>query len=741
MVLLLAVAIFGTVLSATSSGVEALIDDINCPTGSTCIPPLRCTMILDWRDLAFAAESMRPHLDRIYHRCRISAKFEGICCQTGGSSYPDNNDDHGSDGDTIKSATTTMERNTTQIQIAEGSGGFLRFLPDESNNINHGRKIHKRAVSSYEQFNGFSTYPSVHTRSKRCVLGPECFKKHLRYRRLDGRCNNVGPGNSLWGSAGYPMERILPPAYGDGIWSPRVLSSDGRYLPSARSISALLFSDLHVPHEKYNVLMMQFGQFLVHDITKNKVFSEKAKCCLEDGSHRLPVPHPACFPIHVSYKDPFYSQFGVKCLEFVRTAIASRSRCQIGHGRQISTVTHFVDGSGIYGNTVEEAHQLRAHEGGRLKSLKHRRTNNDLPPQNTDEDACEKKADMCFKVGDDRVNQIITLVAIHTIFLREHNRIASALEELNPHWGDETLYQESRRIVTAELQHIVYNEYLPKIVGPHFMDKYDLHASKGFSHFYNSNNNPSITSEFSSAAFRFGHSTVPGQLELPGGIVNTHNTFFNPTRLREPHYIDELFRGILLQPMQKVDDTFTHSLTWFLNPKEGRPYGKDLVSINIQRGRDHAVQSYNHYLHLSGRKLMRNFKDFGSVLGPKLAQLYATPDDVDLYVGGILEHPVPGGVVGATFAEIISDQFARLKEGDRYFYSNGPPSNPGHFTHTQLEELQKVTLAGVLCANANDKRNFEVQLNAFSVPHAASNPLLSCRSDKMIKLNLKWWKD
>lgn len=57
------------------------------------------------------------------------------------------------------------------------------------------------------------------------------------------------------------------------------------------------------------------------------------------------------------------------------------------------------------------------------------------------------------------------LAALHTLWLREHNRVALALHALNPSWSDDVLYHEARRIVVAELQHITYAHWLPAVTG------------------------------------------------------------------------------------------------------------------------------------------------------------------------------------------------------------------------------------------------------------------------------------
>lgn len=122
--------------------------------------------------------------------------------------------------------------------------------------------------------------------------------------------------------------------------------------------------------------------------------------------------------------------------------------------------------------------------------------------------------------------------------MREHNRIARALKKLNPLWDEETLFQETRRIVVAELQHITYNEYLPamlgillqklitnfsrsrvllslhsKLIGEQAMEDFKLKPSTvGVQYNEETAVNPSILNEFAAAAFRIGHSQVQGSL-------------------------------------------------------------------------------------------------------------------------------------------------------------------------------------------------------------------------------------
>jgi peroxidase len=99
-----------------------------------------------------------------------------------------------------------------------------------------------------------------------CIINPPCHYRG-KYRKEDGTCNNEL--KSLWGSAGFPMEKLVTPAYEDGIWAPRLKGKDGSLLASPRAISQTLFSDVDRPHPKYNLLLMQFGQWIAHDVTQS----------------------------------------------------------------------------------------------------------------------------------------------------------------------------------------------------------------------------------------------------------------------------------------------------------------------------------------------------------------------------------------------------------------------------------------------------------------------------------------
>lgn len=83
-----------------------------------------------------------------------------------------------------------------------------------------------------------------------------------KFRTQDGSCNNLDHGN--WGRANIALQRLLSPAYEDGLSIPRGANSD---LPSARALSEALIPDVNEPSGEYTLALMQWGQFVDHDLT------------------------------------------------------------------------------------------------------------------------------------------------------------------------------------------------------------------------------------------------------------------------------------------------------------------------------------------------------------------------------------------------------------------------------------------------------------------------------------------
>lgn len=201
--------------------------------------------------------------------------------------------------------------------------------------------------------------------------------------------------------------------------------------------------------------------------------------------------------------------------------------------------------------------------------------------------------------GDPRVNQQPALMALTTIWMKEHNRIAARLLQLNPSWTDTKVYNEARKIVGALIQHVTYNEYLPHILGNQEMTNFGLNSlTSGYFTGYDDTVKPQIRNSFSAAAFRFGHSMVQQKMAYNGpGHVNQspllHNEFLRPDKLYDVNGgVSSVTRGLYEEFSQKVDRKLTKELTERLFERASGT-GNDLAAINIQRGRDHGIASYN----------------------------------------------------------------------------------------------------------------------------------------------------
>lgn len=551
------------------------------------------------------------------------------------------------------------------------------------------------------------------------------------FRTITGWCNNLN--NPKFGMSFTQHDRILPSFYDDGYSQPRTYSvlaqlgaSSRSLLPSPRLISTTIHDSKSRLHPRYSLALMQFGQFAVdHDLTRTP-FSVAIDGSLLDcspcDSHES--VHRDCIPIQIPAKDHFYHSHGTdtkrRCLHFVRSM---NGQSGLGPRQQMNAITSYFDASQIYGSDNCEAKSLRLFQGGKLNSSVYLTANlqrvasvpnaRELLPTTKANAECVTPGRTCFHAGDQRASEQPGLSAIHTIFMRLHNYIVGQLGSINRQWSDEKLYQHGRRIVGAISQRIAYNEFVPRLLGLDHAGKYDLLLKEtGYSDGYDESCSASTINEFSSAAFRMGHSLVRNSFPLLdkdfvpiGQMLQLRKAFFNTQRIMtEPQLIDSLLRGIVTTPVESFDNSVSDEVTNHLFEKPKEPFsGMDLVALNIQRGRDHGIRGYNEYRAICNLTKAKTFQDLSNEISAELITrlegLYAHVDDIDLFTGGLSESSVHGGLVGPTFACIIGMQFNRLKRCDRFWHETNDPWV--RFSPPQLAEIRKMTLSKVICQQSD----------------------------------------
>jgi peroxidase len=157
---------------------------------------------------------------------------------------------------------------------------------------------------------------------------------------------------------------------------------------------------------------------------------------------------------------------------------------------------------------------------------------------------------------------------MHMVWVGEHNRIANELADINPHWSDEKVYQETRRIVGALVQHITYREFLPLVLGKEVCKLFELQLQPtGYFAGYDFRVNPTIANAFSASAFRFGHSLIQSSMMRSD---KTHRFLRNNVSLHDenadgdmggPGSLHRILRGMVNQRASRRDEFITPELT------------------------------------------------------------------------------------------------------------------------------------------------------------------------------------
>ncbi|GIY68289.1 peroxidase [Caerostris darwini] len=564
------------------------------------------------------------------------------------------------------------------------------------------------------------------------------------YRTFNGSCNNVRHPD--WGMTSTAFRRLVRPQYADGASSPRI-SAAGAELPNARVLSNELYTHHSRPRCNCTVLTLYFGLFLDHDIIRisSKTGHKGApiSCCHPDIIENPSLLHPECMAIGLPQDDPFFGPLGVRCMDFVRST-PTPGECP-GEREQMNIVTSFLDASGVYGSLYAKNNFLRSFKDGQMRVCWMNDTEM-LPQAHHLSYQCgfPQRDQFCFKAGDMRANEQVELTALHTVWMREHNQVAMRLHSINPQWDDEKLFQESRRIVIAKLQHIAFNEFLPLLLGPEILKQHhlDIDPQKGFRG-YEPEKDPSIFNVFGAAAFRVGHSLIESMLDLIGPDYTSqrqiplHTAFLNPHIFYEKG-IDLLLRGLVREKAATVDSYISDEVRNRLFQPHNGHYGMDLAAIGIQRGRDHGLPGYPRWRKYCNLTEVNSWEDLFKVMDSahvqRLRKVYDSVEDIDLVPAALSENHLPGAMVGPVHACLIAKQFHHIRYGDRFWFET--KGEVGSFTPDQLAELYKSSMARLLCDNSD--RIEEIQKWALR-SISKENPVVKC--DKIPEVNLKIWKE
>ncbi len=474
--------------------------------------------------------------------------------------------------------------------------------------------------------------------------------------------SGVDNNRNDWGAVGIPLLRISYSDYPDG------LGEEFRQYPNPRSISNLVV-DQHgqsIPSGTgLSDAVWAWGQFIDHDLDLTDSHPS-------NGIADIPVlnPNDILFPM----------------------IFVNRSNHVLVNGmrEQINEISSFLDASQVYGSNEGRAMALRTLTNGRMKT-----SPGNLLPFNVNGLPNLGDGPDLFLAGDIRSNENVVLTSLHTLFVREHNRLADRISQLAPQASDEQVYQLARKIVGAEIQIITYKEFLPALLG---------HFAPDSTARYNPRVNATIATEFSSALFRVGHTLLSSNLVLgdTGQTIALRDAFTNPTFLvDDPSNIDHLLLGLCRQPCQEIDSFIVDDVRNFLFLPPPFAVGLDLAAINIQRGRENGLPPYNEIREAYGLPRTDVFGDITSNVAVQnaLRDAYGSVDEIDPWLGGISEDHVDGGNVGPLILSVLADQFARTRDGDRFFYTRDPDLKRRMVR--QVVDLDEITLGRVIRLNTN----------------------------------------
>jgi peroxidase len=489
---------------------------------------------------------------------------------------------------------------------------------------------------------------------------PSSPANEVQFRTIDGSNNNLA--DSTMNQAQTDFVRVGPANFSDGISemrsgpNPREISNIVVAQPESAEVGPHLMDDNGIA---LSGMMYAWGQFIDHDLD------------LQKGGGGTTADISITVPPGDVFLEPGST------IPVTRLAIDPATGVEGHPATAINTITGWLDGSQIYGSDAATAANLRTADG-------HMKTSEgDNLPINPQSGR--------FMAGDVRAQENPDLTALQVLFVREHNYQVDQLQKEHPNWTGDQLYEMAKAITTAEMVNITYSEWLPHLLGKDAIESY---------HGYDPTVDARITEEFAGAAFRFGHSIVSDEVSA----ISNLGAFTSEQTLAESFATDAATfatigaDGVLRHLSGDLANLLdTHIVDGLRNFLVDGPTQLDLAAINIQRGRDMGLGTLNQTREALGLTPYTSFDEITSdpETAAALEQVYGSVDAIDLWVGGLAEDHVAGGVIGQTFGIIVDDQFTALRDGDRYYFENQ------NFDKQTLNEIKDTTLSDLILRNTD----------------------------------------
>lgn len=473
-------------------------------------------------------------------------------------------------------------------------------------------------------------------------------------REYDGSANNYKHPHC--GRISEPLLRIAGNAYADGISTLAVRGPN----PNPREVSNQICKQTgSIPNSQgLSAMVWAWGQFLDHELDLTTTNSAEPANMTTPGDDEYPS----------------------------RTILFDRSKAVAlsSPREQPNEMSSYIDAANVYGVIYDRSYALRRLDGtGKLKTVL-ADNSEEIPPYNlTGMDNAPSNSTSFFLCGDIRSNENILLTGMHTLFIREHNRLC---DRFASEGSEERIYQKARRYVGALMQVITYEEFIPALLGEELPDYLG----------YDESVNGSVATEFSTVGYRVGHTMLNSTINVSGGAnVALRDAYFNPSYV-QANGVDALLKGATEILMEKIDGKVVDDIRSFLfgPPTVGNLL--DLASLNIQRGRDHGIPGYNALRQAYGLPT-RTFAQITSDtdLQTKLSNLYTSPDNIDPWIGALVEDHLPGKPVGELVFTILKEQFIRSRDGDRFWYEHD------QFMRPYVSELKNTKLSDIINRNCS----------------------------------------